>query len=290
VPAVNLRELPLDSVPAGALTCEVNVTRALDAPSAGTDVYAVRKVQVDATEVPHLMLGRAVREPAPGGLRWHAERFPATAANPLGRVTLRLLDPALEAADLGGRVFHLTVDVTNRSLSPDVRGVRDYEEMSCNGIRATAVRLPTPVLHPKPDAGGGALTLATLNSLALGGRANAGRMLAGVLAAFALLDAECDDADPDEQDRQAFAKSLLSGLTEVGVEPDEDWDRGWVSGRHYRVRLSHAANRPGSGFLLGTVLESVLAGFAGWDAFVRTTVTTPTATHTFPAQIGEEDL
>ena len=186
VPVVNLRNLELPPTTSGALAFGVNVTRALDAPTAGTDVYAVRQVQLEGVVVPHLLLGLAALGPAEDGLRWHAERYPPTETNPLGQVVLRLLDPAKKLAELRDRVFHLTVDVTNRSLPPEVRAVRDYQAETDSRVQATAVRLPTPVLHPRPDAGWGAITFPTLNSLAL---VVGGRRRSPALAAFALLDA-----------------------------------------------------------------------------------------------------
>lgn len=295
VPVVNLRELPLPPTTAGAMSRGVDVARALD-DTAGAEVYAVRQVRVDTADgpraVPHWLPGRAAHPPAADGLRWHAERFRPTPTHPLGRVVVRLLDPATRPTDLTGLAVHLTVEVMNGRLPAEVRGVREYRAETDGGVTATAVRLPTTVLRPRLDSAGGwpALTLPTLNSLALGGGAAGARTFAGGLAGFALLDAACDAADPDEQDRKAFAESLLSGLTEAEVTPDEAWDGGWVPGRHYRLKLGHARHRPGSGFLFGTVLEAFLADTATFDAFVRTTATTPTATHTWPATVGEEPL
>lgn len=293
VPAVNLREVSLPPAEATAAARWVDVSRALDTPTAGAEVYAVTGVMADTGDgpkaVPHWLPGRVATGPSGNGLRWHAERFPADRTVPGGRVAVRLLDPADRPADLTRRTLHITAEITNGLLSEEVRGVRQFRGDADTAVRAVAVCRPTTVLRPRLDNAGGwqGITLLTLNSLALGGGSSGGRTLADGLRPFALLDADADAADSDEQDRKRFAAALLGGLTTADVSSDEAWDDGWVRGRHYKLNLAHAPNLPGSGFVFGSVLKSLLTDTATFDSFVRVGVTTPTAAFTWPAVIGE---
>lgn len=263
----------------------------------GAEVYAVRGVAAQdgaagATPVPNWLPGRPWAWAGAAGRRWVTERG---TGSPEGRkrVTLALLDPAAGPLPAGATALSVTAEFTN-GPAPAARAPRHFQAIADEKLTATAVRPPTATLRVPVEGTHqpAAITALALNALTLHDGATGARMLSGLLAPFALLNAVPDPvADPAEVGRKALADGLLTGLKRVQAVPDvvrlTRPPFASVPALHYEIDLGDAPALPGTGFLFAAVLEAALGHTAEFDRPVRTTATTPRVTRSWPAKISE---
>jgi type VI secretion system protein ImpG len=238
---------------------------------------------------------------------WYASRRPRFRQKIDGRadldasvgsdVYLRLVDPALNPANVANETVNVKTTCLNRDLPNLLREAGEglqFEMLTAAPVRIRCLRLPTPTLRPplRKQAFWRLLSHMNLNYLSLSDPQQGREAIQEYLRLY-------DFSDP-KTDAQlaAVAAQAVEGLLSVKSERDVQFTGSQTSGGYARgvkidIELDDEKFTGIGAFLFASVLERFLALYVSINSFTRLTANTrrkDAQAWTWPPRAGEQVL